>query len=118
MSKQVIDLHEEANIRVTVKGLIGLVGFVIFCTTAVLGFQFKISSDIERLQMINQTQHETIMIKLTEMDNRQNLYALKRQVEDAIVYVVKQRDQKLGNTNSLAHDDEMKFRTALRSFLQ
>lgn len=115
--EQDINLKEDANVRMTMKGIGWLIALAFICGTMVVGFQLRNDYRIERLYTSNEIQHAAIMTKLTEMDSKVNLYALKASVENAIVYVVKLRDSKLDSTNNLAND-EIKFREAIRNFLK
>lgn len=111
-----IEIKEDSNIKVSVKGLVWLISVVVASTVWVASYQINTNHKIEQLYTQNQAQHEAIMIKLTEMDKKQEMFALKAGVENCLIYIVKQRDAKLGITNSIGLD-EMKLRSEIKNFL-
>lgn len=109
-------LTEDTKISLNFKGLWALVATVITGTIFIVSYQLKMEYKIESMYLKNEAGHESIMTKLTEIDRRQDMFVLKRQVEDAIVFVTEERDKSMG-TNMIAKDS-INFRMKIRDFLK
>jgi hypothetical protein len=118
MSKHTdINVHEDARIKLSVRGIWAIVVAVCISSVWATTFQLTMNNKIERLYLSNQIQHETILQKISELNTQQALYALKRQVEDVSVFMTAQLNDQLGITNGVI-SDELKLRDALRKILQ
>jgi hypothetical protein len=114
---QELVLHEDSNIRLNLKGLWALVVAVFLAGGAVVHYQLRTQYQIERLHLQNQAEHAALMVKLSEIDTRQGLFVLKRQVEDALVFVNHLRDSAT-SPNAALVGDELEFRRQLQTFLK
>jgi hypothetical protein len=122
MKNDTLNLHEDADVRMNIRGFWALIVAVFIAGGAVVTFQLKMDQKIDELYLRNKIEHEQLMVKLAEIGARQDFYALKRAVEDAFVFVNLQRDRLMkenghGHTNELVVD-ELKFRMQIREFLK
>ena len=113
--KMQTELTESSNVKMTLKQLWALIITITLGASFVVTNQLKTDYKIERLYLSNQAEHQGLMLKLNEMTQKQDLYALKNSVENAFVYVSKLRDDT--STNKIV-SDEIKFRQSIRNFLQ
>jgi hypothetical protein len=105
------------NIKLSLKGLWAIIVAVFLFGGATVGYQMRVDAKIEQMYLQSTQQHTQVMIKLNEIYSREQFYVLKRQVEDALLFVAKERDSINNHTNSLVHD-EIEFRARLREFLK
>jgi hypothetical protein len=112
---QTLNINENANVSLKIRSWWALIVavFIFGMSTGVMSY--RLDYKVERLYVENRTQHESLMVKLEEIDQRQSLFVLKRQLEDAFVFVNRERD-KISTTNLV--DDELAFRSHIRDFLK
>ena len=115
--KMQTELTESSNVKMTLRQLWAFIITITLGASFVISNQLKTDYKIERLYLSNQTEHQSLMMKLNEMTQKQDYYALKNSVENAFVYVSKLRDDSLASTNKIV-SDEIKFRQSIRNFLQ
>lgn len=113
-----INLHEDAIIKFSMKGLWALISAVFISGGAIVGYQMRMDSKIQELYLNNQSQHVQIMLKLTEMDNRQQMFVLKQQLEELQIFITRRRDMISNNTNIMSSSEELVLRQQIRDFLK
>ena len=110
-------IEEDTKVALSITNLWAVIVTVFIAGISVAGFQLNTAAKIEQMNMENQAQHQQLMVKLETIDQRQQFYAIKRQVEDVILFVEKRRDQVDACTNKLVMN-EIEFREQLRQFLR
>lgn len=103
-------ITESSWVQLSLAKFISLIVVIFVCGGSIVKYQSVIDNKIEKLQQANEQSTAAIMQKLNDIDRRTDIYALKKGVEDALVYMNRQQYP----TNYM---DEMILRTQLRDFL-
>ena len=113
-----INLKEDATIRLNLKGLWAIIVSVVAATVTITMTTIQMNYKIERLSIESQQRHEQVMMSIGSLDMRQNLFALKTQVIEALVWSRRDHDLYFNVTNALDMKGEADYRKFLRDIIE
>ena len=113
-----INLKEDATIRLNLKGLWAIVFSVAAAAVTITTTTIQMNYKIERLSVESQQRHEQVMATIQNIDMKQNLFALKTQVIEALVWSRRDHDDFFNVTNALDMKGEAWYRKSLRSIIE
>lgn len=112
---------EKTSVSMSIAKWFAIIGTVIGITWMVASYQHSMQMRIEQLYLQNQQQHEQIMVKLNDMDIRQQMFVLKNQLIEAMVFNRRDRDEQLSNLHSnkvqMTVQEEMAYRSQIKEIL-
>jgi hypothetical protein len=112
-----INLKEDATVRLSLKGLWAIVVSIVAATIMVSSSIFNLNYKIERLAEESQQRHEIVMVEIQKIDLKQNLFVLKHQVIEALVWSRRDHDDFFNVTNALDMKAEVEYRRALKAII-
>lgn len=111
-----LEITEDARINLGIKGWWALLMLVFALGATSTGFQFSMNGKIQQLYVQNQHAHEKIMLRLAEMDARQQLFVLKQQLENTLIFIARRRDLREG-VPPMTPEAELLLRQQIRDFM-
>ena len=121
MNKEVthaeINLKEDATVKLSLKGLWAIVVSIVAATFMISSSIFNLNYKIERLTEESQQRHEVVMVEIQKMDLRQNLFVLKHQVVEALIWSRRDHDAYFNVTNALDMKAEADYRKRLKAII-
>jgi hypothetical protein len=112
-----IVLKEDSTIKMTVKGLWWIISSVVLAAVIITTANYNLNYKIEKLSIETTKQHETVLIKLNQIDMNQKLFVLKQSFEEIMILSVKYHDDHYSVTNRMTLDEEIEYRRKIREIL-
>jgi hypothetical protein len=113
-----INLKEDATIKLNLKGLWAIVVSVAVAAVTITTTTIQMNYKVERLSIESQQRHEQVMATIHGIDMKQNLFALKTQVIEALVWSRRDHDDYFNVTNTLDMKGEAEYRRNLRTIIE
>jgi len=109
------ELDERTTVRFTLKGWWWMVSTVFILGATVSGFQYNMAQQLKSVIATNSVAHDAILKALSDVDIRQRLYILRREMIDVMVYEKRMDAQNAGAPWTLTDEDN--YRKQLQSIL-
>ena len=112
-----INLKEDSTVKLSLKGLWAIVVSIVAATFMISSSIFNLNYKIERLTDESQQRHEVVMVEIQKIDLKQNLFALKHQVIEALIWIRRDHDDFFNVTNILDMRSEVEYRRRLKAII-
>jgi hypothetical protein len=112
-----INLKEDATIRMSLKGIWWIITTVFIAAVILVTTNASLNYKIERLSIQTTQQHETVIMKLNQMELTQRLYVLKQSFEEIMIMGIRYHDDHNFVTNKMTVDEEIEYRRKIREIL-
>ena len=112
-----INLKEDATIRMSLKGIWWIITTVFVAATILVTSTLNLNYKIEKLSAQTTQQHETVLLKLNQIDMNQKLFVLKQSFEEIMIMSVRYHDDHNSVINKMTVDQEIEYRRKIRELL-